>query len=296
MKLPGGLQSLAKEINALGMEFGIWVEPEMINVQSRLYEMHPEWVIDIPGKAHAEGRNQRILDLCNQEVQDYIIEEMTKVFGSANISYVKWDMNRIFSDYYSRVLDKDRQQETGHRYVMGLYRCMEELTKRFPHILFEGCASGGNRFDLGILCYFPQIWASDNTDAICRADMQTHYSYGYPLSVIAAHVSGVPNHQTLRKTPLETRFNVAGFGVLGYECNLCDMKKEDRAAIAEQITLYKKWRSVFQFGSFYRTKSFEDALMYAGVKLKQGFSGTGYNENVRYFQDFSSQMYFMEAR
>lgn len=396
-KIPGGLKSLVDEINALGLEFGIWVEPEMINVQSKLYEKHPEWVIDIPGKDHSEGRNQRILDLCNKDVQDYIIDSMTKVFESANISYVKWDMNRIFTDYYSKSLDKDRQKEVGHRYVLGLYRIMDVLTKRFPNILFEGCSSGGNRFDLGILSYFPQIWASDNTDAICRADMQTNYSYGYPLSTISAHVSAIPNHQTLRKTPLETRFNVASFGVLGYECNLCDMKKEDKDAIALQIELYKKWRSVFQYGSFYRVKTFEtdtdknelqwivvskdkekavgcilhklvkpnwqyakfnarglmeeslydfysldrkinvkefgdlvntitpihikqdslahniiakfvsmesakeqtkmygDALMYSGVKLKQGFSGTGYNENVRYFQDFSSELLFMES-
>lgn len=389
-KLPGGLSALAKDINDMGMQFGIWVEPEMVNVQSRLYEEHPDWVIDIPGKAHSEGRNQRILDLCNEEVQDYIIEAMTRVFESANISYVKWDMNRIMSDYYSKALPKDRQKETSHRYVLGLYRCMRELTNRFPDILFEGCASGGNRFDLGILCYFPQIWASDNTDAISRAEIQTNYSYGYPLSAISAHVSGIPNHQTLRKTPLETRFNVACFGVLGYECNLCDMKKEDKDAIAEQIALYKKLRSVFQFGAFYRAKTdnqyqwtvvspdkktaagcilqklvtpnwqyanykakgldeetlydfyslerkinikefgdlvntvapvhvrqdspmhnviakfvkmdsavekhtmYGDALMYAGVKLKQGFGGTGFNDEVRYFQDFSSEMFFIE--
>lgn len=395
-KLPGGLPALVSDIKNLGMDFGIWVEPEMINVNSRLYEAHPEWVMDIPEKNHSEGRNQRILDLCNVEVQDFIIDEMTRVLGSADISYVKWDMNRNISDYYSKALDKDRQKEVGHRYVLGLYRCMAELTRRFPHILFEGCASGGNRFDLGILSYFPQIWASDNTDAICRADIQNHYSYGYPLSVISAHVSGTPNHQTLRKTPLSTRFNVASFGVLGYECNLCDLKKEEKEEIARQIALYKEWRDVLQFGSFYRTKTFEsdrdanelqwtvvsedksravgmilqklakpnwqygcykakgldedtlydfsnrdikinikefgdlintvapihikqeslmhnvasrfikmdsagekhqmygDTLMNAGVKLKQGFGATGYNEEVRYFQDFSSELYFME--
>lgn len=397
-KLPGGLDALAKEINKLGMEFGIWVEPEMISVQSNLYEKHPEWAVDIPGKAHAEGRNQRVLDLCNKEVQEYIIESMSKVFRSANISYVKWDMNRIISDCYSKTLDKNQQKEVGHRYVMGLYHCMEELTKRFPDILFEGCASGGNRFDLGILCYFPQIWASDNTDAICRSEIQNNYTYGYPLSTMGAHVSSVPNHQTLRKTPLDTRFNVASFGALGYECNLCDMKKEDKEEIAEQIAVYKKWRNVFQFGSFYRGdniddkigtknqmqwtvvsedqtkavgmilqklaipnwqfakyqakglkedvlydfwsrerkinikefgdlintvvpvhikqdslvhnvaakfvkmdsareqhKMYGDGLMYAGVKLKQGFSGTGYNEEVRHFQDFTSELYFMDS-
>lgn len=251
-KLPGGLKRLGERIRALGMDFGIWVEPEMVNVKSHLYEEHPDYAIQIPGKDHSEGRNQRILDLTRTDVQDYVIEEMSRVFASAEISYVKWDMNRIFTDYYSSVLPVDRQQEVSHRYVMGLYRCMKELTERFPHILFEGCASGGNRFDLGILCYFPQIWASDNTDAYCRTQIQLGYSYGYPMSVVSAHVSGVPNHQTLRRTPLETRFHVAAFGICGYECNFSDMKKEDLEAVKEQISLYKQWRDVLQWGDFYR--------------------------------------------
>ena len=142
----------------------------------------------------------------------------------------------------------------AHRYVLGLYRVMKELTKRFPHILFEGCSAGGNRFDLGILSYFPQIWASDDTDAMCRLAIQTGYSYGYPMSTVTAHVSDCPNHQTLRTTPLETRFNVAAFGVLGYECNLCDMKKEELAAIKAQIDVYKEWRETLQWGDFYRGK------------------------------------------
>ena len=410
-KLPGGLKGIADKIKALGMDFGIWVEPEMVNTDSDLYRSHPDWVIEIPGKAHSEGRNQRILDLTQKEVQDHIIEEMSRVFSSADISYVKWDMNRTFSDYFSQSISPERQGETAHRYVMGLYRCMKELTARFPDILFEGCAAGGNRFDLGILCYFPQIWASDDTDALCRAEIQTGYSYGYPMSVVSAHVSGCPNHQTLRTTPLETRFAVAAFGVLGYECNFCDLKKEDLEAVKAQITLYKKWRSVLQQGTFYRGRSFTgngsadtfgknsvlwnddgnvtewtcvssdqskaagfvmqklvvpntqygyykpqglceekeyhfynrplkynvkdfgdlvntvspvhirqdsiahnlvakfvkmdgetenitaygDTLMYGGVKLKPAFSGNGYNENVRYFQDFGARMYFMEA-
>lgn len=254
-KLPGGLKSLCDKVNALGLDFGIWVEPEMVNTESGLYKAHPEWVMEIPGKPHSEGRNQRILDFANPEVVDFITEQMTNIFSSANISYVKWDMNRIFSDYYSQYLKPEQQGEVAHRYMMGLYRLMKTLTERFPHILFEGCASGGNRFDLGILCYFPQIWASDDTDAIYRAKGQTGYSYGYPLSVVTAHVSACPNHQTLRMTPLATRFNVAAFGVLGYECNLCDMKKEEVAEIKEQIALYKKWREVLQFGTFYRGRS-----------------------------------------
>jgi alpha-galactosidase len=389
-KLPGGLKGLCNKVNSLGLDFGIWVEPEMVNVRSKLYRQHPDWVLQIPGKPHSEGRNQRILDLCNPAVVDYLAEQMTRVFSSANISYVKWDMNRIFSDYYSPYLPPQRQGEVAHRYMLGLYSLLRTLTRRFPHILFEGCASGGNRFDLGMLCYFPQIWASDDTDAIYRAKGQTGYSYGYPMSAVTAHVSACPNHQTLRTTPLATRFHVAAFGVLGYECNLREMSAEDRRQIAEQIKLYKAWREVLQFGTFYRgrsgnhyewtcvspdqkkavgmllqvlvepntmfaqyfpkgldpdrkyrfynmeqkveIKAFGDLLnmvspvhikqnsllhnavnklvkmpgeveshetwgsvLMSGVKLKGGFAGTGYDENTRFFQDFASRMYFMEA-
>ena len=254
-KLPDGVSGLCKKINDLGLSFGIWVEPEMINVESNLYKEHPDWTMDIPGKNHAEGRNQRMLDLANPEVVDYMIASMSNLFASANIAYVKWDMNRIVSDCYSKYLPAERQGETMHRYVLGLYRMMDELTKRFPEILFEGCASGGNRFDLGILCFFPQIWASDNTDAVYRVNGMNGYSYGYPMSVMGAHVSSCPNHQTLRITPLETRFAVAAFGVLGYECNLCDMKKEDLEEIRKQIALYKEWRHVLQYGTFYRGRN-----------------------------------------
>ena len=254
-KLPDGVSGLCKKINDLGLSFGIWVEPEMINVESNLYKEHPDWTMDIPGKNHAEGRNQRMLDLANPEVVDYMIASMSNLFASANIAYVKWDMNRIVSDCYSKYLPAERQGETMHRYVLGLYRMMDELTKRFPEILFEGCASGGNRFDLGILCFFPQIWASDNTDAVYRVNGMNGYSYGYPMSVMGAHVSSCPNHQTLRITPLETRFAVATFGVLGYECNLCDMKKEDLEEIRKQIALYKEWRNVLQYGTFYRGRN-----------------------------------------
>ncbi|MDE7434829.1 MAG: alpha-galactosidase [Lachnospiraceae bacterium] len=406
-KLPGGVKGLAEKIKGLGMDFGIWVEPEMVNVKSRLYEEHPDWVLQIPGKPHSEGRNQRILDLTREEVQDFVIAEMSRVFSSADIAYVKWDMNRTFTDYYSSALPPERQGEVAHRYVLGLYRCMKELTERFPDILFEGCAAGGNRFDLGILCYFPQIWASDDTDALCRSEIQTGYSYGYPMSVVSAHVSACPNHQTLRITPLETRFHVACFGICGYECNFCDMKKEELEAVKAQIALYKEWREVLQTGSFYRGRTFAgdkreaesclaktagnmmewtcvspdrrkavgflmqktvipntqfdyykakglneawkyhfsnrplkynvkdfgdlvntvapihvkpdsvvhnliakfvkmdgeteegyiygDTLMYSGIKLKQSFGGTGYSSEVRYFQDFGSRLYFMEA-
>ena len=251
-KLPGGLRSLAEKIIAEGLQFGIWVEPEMVNTDSRLYRKHPDWAMAIPGKRHSEGRTQRVLDLANPEVQDFLIQKMSEVFSSAPVSYVKWDMNRIFSDVYSPYLPAERQGETAHRYIMGLHRVADTLAKSFPDILFEGCASGGNRFDLGMLCWFPQIWGSDNTDAICRAHIQEGYSYGYPQSCVGAHVSASPNHQTLRRTPLATRFAVAAFGALGYECDVRDLPSPEKQAIREQIALYKKWREVLQFGDFYR--------------------------------------------
>ncbi len=251
-KLPNGLKGMCDKINELGLDFGIWIEPEMVNTDSDLYRKHPEWSMEIPGKHHSEGRNQRILDYCNPEVVTYMTDTISAILQSANISYVKWDMNRIFSDYFSQYLPSDRQQEVGHRYVLGFYQLAKNLTEKFPEILFEGCASGGNRFDLGMLCYFPQIWASDNTDAVSRLSIQNGYSYGYPMSVVGAHVSAVPNHQTLRVTPLESRFAVASFGLLGYECNLCDLSKDELNEIAKQIAIYKAYRDTWQFGDFYR--------------------------------------------
>ena len=389
-KLPHGIDGLAKRINDLGLMFGIWVEPEMVNVDSVLYKKHPDWTIDIPNMHHSEGRNQRILDLCNPDIVDYVIEKMREVFSTPGLSYVKWDMNRNFSDYYSRYLPADKQQEVGHRYVLGLYKVLATLTEEFPHLLIEGCSSGGNRFDLGALCYYPQIWASDNSDAVSRLNIQNGYSFGYPQSTFTAHVSASPNHQTLRNTPLESRFEVASFGVLGYELNLNDAKPEDVAAVTAQIQLYKQYRNTLQFGDFYRhmdgniyewsivskdkacgvtmvmqkllqpaaqylriyqagldeeatyhfygreleynVKGFGDlvnmispihikqdsivhnlvakfvkmpgesedfkttggVLNNCGVKVAQSFVGTGYNDQVRYFPDFGSRLYFVE--
>lgn len=287
-KLPGGLQGIADRIHAMGMDFGIWVEPEMVNEDSDLYRAHPDWAVAAPaaengayagdtayaGGAHAGdmagadaerfvsgaggqslGRHQMFLDLTRSEVRSYIIGRMRAIFSVRGMNYVKWDMNRVFSDQYSAALPPERQGEFAHRYVLGLYEVMHTLTQEFPHILFEACASGGNRFDLGMLCYMPQIWASDNTDAISRLSIQEGYSYGYPMSVLGAHVSGCPNHQTLRVTPLETRFHVAAFGLLGYECNLTEMTKEELTEIREEIALYKRWRDVFFEGDFYRLES-----------------------------------------
>lgn len=254
-KLPKGLSGICEKINAMGLSFGIWVEPEMVNENSQCYRSHPDWAVKINDEPHSVGRNQMIIDLTKSQVREFIITSMRKVFSSTNISYVKWDMNRIFSDCFSDKLTD--QGEFLHRYIMGLYEVLDTLTKEFPHILLEGCASGGNRSDLGILCYFQQLWASDNTDALCRQTIQQGYSYGYPLSVLGAHVSSCPNHQTLRNTPLATRFNTACFGLLGYECNLSELSKEEFSQVKDQIALYKKWRNVFQFGDFFRLKSGE---------------------------------------
>lgn len=253
-KFPGGLAPFVEKIKSLGMKAGLWVEPEMVSAESELFKAHGDWALDIPGKGHSEGRRQRMLDLANPSVQDFIIEKMSEVFSQADISYVKWDMNRAMSDVYSRSLSRDRQGEAAHRHTMGFYRVAKALVEKFPHILFEGCASGGNRFDLGALCVFPQIWASDCTDALRRVSIQEGYSYGYPQSAFSAHVSASPNHQTGRASPLETRFNVACFASFGYEMDLRAAGKGDLEKIKRQISFYKKWRGLFQFGQLRRSR------------------------------------------
>lgn len=251
-KLPGGIEGLARKVNDIGLDFGIWVEPEMISEKSDLYEVHPEYAMTVPGRDNSPGRNQMILDLTQPEVREYVKNSMRRVIGAKGVSYVKWDMNRMFSDVYSKALPPERQGECAHRYVLGLYEILKTLTEEFPDVLFENCASGGNRFDLGMTAYMPQTWGSDDSDAYERTFIQTGYSYGYPMSTVTAHVSACPNHQTLRNTPLDTRFNVAAFGVLGYEINLGECSAEDFKAIKTQIETYKEWRDVFFGGDFYR--------------------------------------------
>lgn len=275
-KLPHGVKGLADKIHDMGLKFGIWVEPEMISEDSDLYRAHPDWAMKIPGKPHSPGRNQMILDLANPEVCDHLISVLSELFETGGIDYVKWDMNRNESDVYSPYLPPARQGETSYRYMTGLYRILSALTEKFPDILFEGCASGGNRFDLGMLCYFPQIWGSDDTDASERVDIQTGYSYAYPPVCVSAHVSSVPNHQTLRVTPLETRFNVAAFANLGYECNLCDMDQATLDEVKKQVLLYKEWRSVFQNGRFYRGETVDDGNVVTwNVVSSDGSSSAG---------------------
>lgn len=254
-KFPSGLRAFGDKLHAMGLQFGIWIEPEMISTDSDLYRQHPDWSMDVPGRAHSEGRNQRILDLANPEVPEYMGRTLAELLREAGVDYIKWDMNRVFSDVYSKYLPPERQGETAHRYMLGVYRLHQILTEALPNVLFEGCASGGNRFDLGILSFCPQIWGSDDTDALQRARIQEGYSYGYPLSCVGSHVSSVPNHQTLRETPLATRFAVACFGSLGYELNLADLPQAELAKIAAQVELFKKWRDVLQTGDFYRLES-----------------------------------------
>ena len=245
-KLPHGLDGLAKRINKIGMKFGLWFEPESINEKSKLYEAHPEWVIKNETSKPSLSRHQLLLDLSKVEVQDYIIENVSNILNNANIEYVKWDMNRHMSDIPSI----KNNGEFYHRYILGLYRVMRELVHRFPKVLWEGCASGGNRFDLGILSFFPQIWSSDDTDAFERLRIQYNYSYGYPLSTLSNHVSSTPNQQTLREVSLNTRFSVAMFGVIGYELLFSEQNKLDKERALKLISIYKERREIFQFGEF----------------------------------------------
>ncbi len=386
-KLPGGIESIAAKVHDVGLDFGVWVEPEMISENSDLFRAHPEYAMRIPDRDNSPGRNQMILDLTNPEVREYVKSSMKNVIGKKGVNYIKWDMNRMFSDVFSGVLEAEHQQETAHRYVLGLYEIVKYLTEEFPEVLFENCASGGNRFDLGMTAYMPQTWGSDDSDAFERTRIQTGYSYGYPMSIVTSHVSACPNHQTLRNTPLDTRFNVAAFGVFGYEINLGECSSEDFKEIKAQIETMKEWREVFFFGDFYRvtdtqwmvvspdkrravtmiwdklttpnnfyrkikTVGLDESFTYhvyniklkhnikqfgslvnqvspvhirqdsfvhntiakfykmdgetedytvsgtllnnAGIKLKQAFGGTGFDDETRLFKDFSSRMYFFE--
>lgn len=254
-KLKGGLGKLVDDINNMGLGFGLWFEPEMISPISKLYENHPDWCIHIPGRVRSQARRQLVLDLSRKEVCDYIIESVSNVLESANISYVKWDMNRNMTEVCSLGLSPDRQRETAHRYILGLYRVMEEITSRFPNILFESCSGGGGRFDPGILYYMPQTWTSDDTDAIERLKIQFGTSMVYPPISMSCHVSAVPNHQSGRITPLETRGISAMAGNFGYELDITRLSEEEKEELKEQISLYKEIRETVQFGTLYRLKS-----------------------------------------
>lgn len=267
-KLPDGLGEFSERIEGLGMRFGLWFEPESVNVDSKLYRAHPDWAIKPPSGEPCFGRNQLLLDLTQEQVRDYIVENVGATLDSAKISYVKWDMNRHMSDAYSPCLTN--QGEFSHRYIMGLYEVLERIFAPRPHILLESCSSGGNRFDLGMLCYSPQIWSSDDTDPIERLDIQSGLSYLYPLSTMGAHVSAAPHQQTLRDTPLSTRFNVAAFGVLGYELELKYMTRAELRELRGQIAYYKAHRKTLQYGRFYRFDERKDNKLHWQCSSKDG--------------------------
>ena len=254
-KFPNGLNEIIEYINKLGMDFGIWIEPEMVNKESELYRSHPDWIIHEPNRKPSHTRNQYTLDFSRDEVVDHIYNQIEKLLSDYNISYVKWDMNRYITECYSKDKGANLQGTVYHKYILNVYKLYDKLTTRFPNILFESCSSGGARFDPGMLYYAPQTWTSDNTDAIERIKIQYGSSLVYPLISMGSHVSESPNQQVFRETALETRANVAYFGNLGYELdvnNLSDVEKEE---IKKQIQFYKENREVFQFGEFYRIKN-----------------------------------------
>lgn len=251
-KLPNGITGLAKKVTESGIQFGLWFEPEMISKKSRLYEQHPDWLLHVPGRSQSHGRNQYVLDFSREEVVDHIHEMMAGILREAPISYVKWDMNRYMTEIGSPALPASRQREVAHRYILGVYDLYERLNNEFPDILFESCASGGARFDPGMLYYAPQTWTSDDTDAVERLKIQYGTSFVYPLSAMGAHVSAVPNHQVKRITELETRANTAYFGVFGYELDIAKMTEEEKSKVKRQIAFYKENRELIQKGTFYR--------------------------------------------
>ncbi|WP_199620031.1 alpha-galactosidase [Paenibacillus alkalitolerans] len=254
-KLPNGLKDLAEKIEGMGMKFGLWFEPEMVSPDSELYRKHPDWCLHVPNRRRSEARNQLILDYSRADVREYIVSVISDILGNSPISYVKWDMNRNMSEIGSAKLPPERQRETAHRYMLGLYEVLEEVTSRFPHILFESCSGGGGRFDPGMLYYMPQTWTSDNTDAVSRLYIQYGTSIVYPVSSMGAHVSAVPNHQTGRNTSIDMRAHAAYTGAFGYELDLTKLTDSEKAAAKEQVSFFKSIRKLVQFGDFYRILS-----------------------------------------
>ena len=254
-KLPHGISGLSQRIHSLGMQFGLWIEPEMVNRDSNLYRTHPEWVMVDPDYVPCHGRNQYVLDFSRKEVVDYIFKCLDQVLDGADVNYIKWDMNRTMSEVYSRSHSSLQQGRVMHEYILGVYDLYERLIQKYPEILFESCASGGGRFDAGMLYYAPQAWTSDNSDAVERLKIQYGTSYVYPPSCMGAHVSAVPNHQVFRNTPFNTRANTAFYGAFGYELDLSKLTEDELEQVRQQVTFMKKYRSVFQYGTFYRLSS-----------------------------------------
>ena len=254
-KFNHGIAGFAKRVHDLDMKFGLWFEPEMISIDSKLYQTHPEWMIKTPGRGQTPGRHQFVLDMSRQEVVDYLFELMSHIIQDAKLDYIKWDMNRNITEMYGADLPADQQLEFSHRYILGVYDLYDRLTKAFPDVLFESCASGGGRFDLGMMYYAPQAWCSDDTDAIERIKIQDGTSYGYTPSMWGAHVSAVPNDQVGRLTSIDTRAKVAYFGAFGYELDVTELSDEEQATIKQQVAFYKQYRKLFQFGTFYRLET-----------------------------------------
>ena len=261
-KLQGGLKCLVDEVNKIGLKFGIWFEPEMISPDSELYRAHPDWAIAIDGRTPCRSRNQFVLDLTRREVLEYVYNAVEKILHSANIEYVKWDMNRQLTDLGSVYLGKENQGELCHRYVLAVYELQERLTKEFPNLLLENCSGGGARFDPGMLYYSPQIWCSDDTDAIERLLIQEGTALIYPLSTMGAHVSDCPNHTVGRSTPFSTRGNVALAGTFGYELDITKIPEEDRSQIPEQVAMYHKYNDLIRNGDYYRIASYRQNHLY----------------------------------
>ena len=251
-KLPGGLPALVSRIKELGMSFGIWVEPEMVSPDSDLYRSHPDWALGAPSRPQTQGRSQLVLDFSRKEVVDHLFDAMKALLESADISYVKWDMNRSLTDVWSAALPAQRQGEVYHRYVLGVYDLLERLHQAFPNLFIEGCSGGGGRFDAGMLYYTPQIWCSDNTDAIDRLGIQYGTSFCYPVETMGSHVSACPNGQTGRMTSIETRGVVAMNGTFGYELDLGKCTDEERETVRQQIAAYKKHWRLIREGDYYR--------------------------------------------
>ncbi len=275
-KLPGGLEFLVSEVNKLGLKFGIWFEPEMISPDSDLFRAHPDWAVQIPGRTPALARNQLVLDITRPEVADHVYSRIKSVLKSANIEYVKWDMNRSLCDIASANLPADRQGEFFHRYVLALYAMQEKLISDFPNLLLENCSGGGARYDAGMLYYGPQIWCSDDMDPVERLSIQEGTSIVYPLSTMGSHVCVSPNHTTHRHLPFETRGNVALSGTFGYELDITKLSEEDKAAIPEQIARYKKFSPMVRSGDYYRIESDSqtrgfDAWQIVSKDMKQSF-------------------------
>lgn len=256
-KLGCSLGELVRRVNEAGVKFGIWIEPEMISEDSDLYRKHPDWAMQNPGRNPARGRNQLVLDFSRKEVREHIFDQICRVLDQGNIEYIKWDMNRSLTDFYSA---ENRQGKVAYDFVIGLYDFMEKLLAKYPKLMIEGCSGGGGRFDAGMMYYTPQIWCSDNTDAVDRLRIQYGTSFFYPMSTVSAHVSAVPNHQTGRITSLRTRGIVAMTGAFGYELSLGKLDEEEKEEIREQIRQYKELEPLISTGDYYRLSNpFEDA-------------------------------------